>query len=262
MKKLFTLVFIMLIALASFGQKATIYPIQGQPIKANIVKIGNTIVRYHEVPDRGLGQTYVIHKASISYIQYDDNRMQIFPPVVKDTLHVGSHLKLWGVELGNSVSLGYKNETNYSYGSRFALGLTHQWGYAISPGTSIYLGGEYRLYDWSSQSDTGKNTRYSYTLNYVGINGGFHILKIRDKATWFASLTIGGGFRYYSDNNTYIHSDQKPADVGFASHSALCVGGAARFNKTVIEVGPYVDYLGYGSAGSVLGYGVKLTLIN
>ena len=34
------------------------------------------------------------------------------------------------------------------------------------------------------------------------------------------------------------------------------------FNKTFVEIGPYVDYIGYGLSGSVISYGLKLTTFN
>ena len=263
MKRIITLVTLILVVLShTFAQKATIYPVSGNPIKADIVEIKTHTVRYHDVPDReGLGQVFAMNKKNILYILYDDKRVVTFPVLPKDTLHVGSHLTLWTIDIGSSISNSYKNETNYSYGSRLALGVSRQWGYQLSPGASVYIGGEYRLYNWSGVPDSPK-VRYNYTLNYLGLSGGFHALKIREKATWFASTVFGGGFRYYYDDNKQIPTNNKPANLGLSGHVLLNVGGALRFNKTFVEIGPYVDYIGYGLSGSVISYGLKLTTFN
>jgi hypothetical protein len=170
---------------------------------------------------------------------------------------------MWSLDLGRSISLGYKNETNYSYDPKFAIGLSHQWGYQLTSGTSVWIGGEYRMYNSFSVPDSPSNKRFSYSVSYIGIPLAFHVLKLTDKASWMVSFNFSGGFRYYDDNNTLLRSESKPSNVGLAGHATLVVGAGFRLtNKVFIEAGPYVDYFEYGSAGSMLGYGIKLATIN
>lgn len=180
----------------------------------------------------------------------------------KDSLHSGSHLKLWSVEMGKGIALGYRNESNYTYEPKLAFALSRQWGYQISHDASAYIGGEYRMYNWNGVCDTGKPNRYSYTMSYLGVNTAFHILNIQSKFNWFASINVGGGIRYYDDNNKYISTQNKPAKLNVVAHSTLNVGGSVRFGKTVTEIGPYVDFIGYGMGGSILTYGLKLTIFH
>lgn len=256
MKQIITILVLMLVTLTTLAQKVIMYPVSGEPFKAKLIKVGDKKVKYTIGDD-----VCVSPKNNIQYIQYEDKHI-VNPNDVKDTLHSGSSLKAWSFDYGNGVSLGTKYETNYSYGPRLALGISHQWGYQLSNSTSIYLGGEYRMYNWSSVCDTTPTKRYAYYLNYLGANAGFHVLSIKSKANWFASFNLGAGARYYEDFNRNLTNDKKPNKVAFASHSTLNVGGSLKLGTTIFEAGPYVDYLSYGLGGNILSYGLKLTIIS
>ena len=241
----------------------TIFTTQGKEISAKLVEITNHTIRYRERPDKsGMDYTYVIRKGNVTAIKHDDGRMETFPAPVYDTFKVGSHLKEWCISIGNSSILNNKNESNYSYSPRFSFGVSRQWGYQISKETSISLGGEYMLYNSSSVCDSTPHKRFSYSVSYLGVPVTLRILKITDKATWIASATFSGGFRYYNDNNINLISSDKPVSIGVGAHAVLCVGAAVRFGKTYFELCPYVDYFQYGSSDNLLGYGVKLSTIS
>ena len=249
-------------ASAQAQEKVTIFLTDSTKIKAKLVQITSKAVRYHQSPDKGgMNNTYVVKKRNIVAIEHENGSLETFPiPESTGPIGAGSHLTNWAVNIGGSVSLGNKAETNYNYTPKLAIGIAHQWGYQMSEGTSIWAGGEFQTYNSAGrQNDSGKT--YGYNVSYIGIPLSFRVLRIQDKTAWNACLTLSGGMRYYNDN-TPIHNDEKPAPVGVAAHITLAVGGDVRLGKTVLEAGPYVDYFTYGTGGNMLGYGIRLTLIH
>ena len=261
MKNILLLITVMLLAFTQTNAQK-IYLTNGTSIKAKDVFLTKKAVHYHESPDR-TGNTFVVLKKNVKAIEYADGHLETMSQEpLRDSFRLGSHLKSWGIDIGGSLSLGYQEEKDYSYASNLMFGLSHQWGYQMTSGTSIWIGGEFRTYNSYGTSDTlTAKKRFTYTVDFIGIPLSFHIMKIVPKATWYATFMVSPGIRYYGDNNTIIHSDEKPASLGFGGHAMFSVGGSFKINRTIIQAGPYVDYIMYGSAGSMLGYGVKLTII-
>ena len=261
MKNILLLVMVMLLAFTQTNAQK-IYLTNGTSINAKDIFLTKRAVHYHYSPDK-TGNTYVILKKNVRAIEYGDGHLETMSQEpIRDTFRVGSHLNSWGIDIGGSLSLGYQQEKDYNYTSNLMFSVQRQWGYQMSKGTSIWIGGEFRTYNSYGTSDTlTAKKRFTYTVDYIGLPLSFHIMKIVPKATWYATFTVSPGIRYYGDNNTIIHSDEKPTSIGFAGHTVFSVGGSFKANRTIIQAGPYVDYLIYGSGGSMLGYGVKLTII-
>ena len=247
----FLLTVLMFITLSVTAQvQDMIFLKKGDPIKCNIANVSKERIKYFPLhnPD---GNAYTIQISDVQMIRWANGNVKTFDVKPSDTI-MSKHRRSWTLEVGGSNALGSANSPGIS------CGLIHQYGFQISNGVSVNIGGEFKAYNYKSDTLNGHSPKAT-NIWYIGIPLSLNIIKINQKAAWLMSITGSGGLRYLNTPNWKDGSSD--ATLGGAGHFSIMVGAGFKAKKTIIEIGPYVDYITYGVGSGAVGYGIHLSIV-